>query len=244
MRYILLYLGVLIICTVINGCANETIKTHIRPQNFVDLQQVIPNIYLDIRYATHFNFIGEPIDGYRKPKCLLTRKTAQALVLIQRELNDNRLALKVYDCYRPQRAVNQFVRWARDLTDTRMKSTFYPNVDKKNLFKQGYIASKSGHSRGSTLDLTIITMTDGQQELNAHNLPPRDNSLEMGTPYDFFDPLSHTINQQLKGNSLNNRLMLKAAMEKHGFSNLPEEWWHYTLREEPYPETYFDFPVE
>jgi D-alanyl-D-alanine dipeptidase len=243
-RSIILSLGILIIFPVISSCAKEPIKANIRPQKFVDIKQEIPNISFDIRYATHFNFVGDPIDGYQEPKCLLTRETADALKQVQNELIKNKFSLKIYDCYRPQSAVNHFIRWAKDLEDTRMKNIFYPYVDKKDLFKQGYIAAKSGHSRGSTLDTTIVPIPVDNLNPYTYDKPYRDNSIPMGSPFDFFDPLSHTDSPQINCESKNNRQLLKEIMEKYGFQNLPEEWWHYTLRAEPYPETYFNFPVE
>jgi D-alanyl-D-alanine dipeptidase len=143
---------------------------------------------------------------------------------VQSELQKEGFTLKVFDCYRPQRAVDHFVRWAKDLNDTKMKSTYYPNVDKKDLFKDGYIAAKSGHSRGSTLDLTI-------------------EGFDMGTPFDFFDPRSHTMTETVTQQQHKNRMTLKRVMERNGFKNYAEEWWHYTLKEEPFKETYFDFAI-
>ncbi len=163
-------------------------------------------------------------------------------------------SLKVYDCYRPQRAVNDFVAWAKDLGDVRMKGEFYPRVEKSRLFEDGYIAAKSGHSRGSTMDLTIVRLparptrpyVPGEPLVpcwapKAERFP--DNSVDMGTGFDCFDTLSHTLDPRVTGVQRANRLLLKSAMERAGFVNLAEEWWHYTLRGEPYPDTYFDFPV-
>lgn len=180
---------------------------------------------LEIRYATAHNFVGKSIDGYSRPRCLLTGPAARALQAVQAELMARKRSLQIYDCYRPQQAVDQFVRWAEDLNDTAMKVEFYPNVAKQELFAQGYIAARSGHSRGSTVDLTIA-------------------GLDMGTPFDLFDPLSHTDNPDIGAGPAGNRQLLRALMQKHGFRNLPEEWWHYTLENEPYPDRYFNFPVE
>jgi len=177
-----------------------------------------------MRYTGTDNFIGTPVDGYAEPLCYLTNEAAVALKKVQQTLQNEGLSLRLFDCYRPQRAVDHFVRWAKDLNDTRMKSSYYPGVAKKDLFKDGYIAAKSGHSRGSTVDLTI----DG---------------LDMGTPFDFFDPRSHTQSSAVTTEQHENRMRLKKVMEANGFQNYAEEWWHYTLKDEPYKATYFDFPL-
>lgn len=196
-----------------------------RKKNFVDIQTLDPTIKVEARYFGKYNFVGSPIEGYKAPKCLLTRQAAEALTKVQKELQQRGLSLKAYDCYRPQRGVNHFVRWAKDLSDTKMKSVFYPDVKKENLFGDGYIASRSGHSRGSTIDLTI-------------------EGFDMGSPYDFFDPISHTENPKITGKAGENRMLLKSIMEKHDFENYTKEWWHYTLKNEPFPNRYFDFEVE
>lgn len=197
----------------------------VRPQDIVDMKAAEPVVITDIRYFTSHNFVGEPIDGYNAPKCLLTQKAARALKDVQAELTSFGLKLRIYDCYRPQMAVDHFARWAKDVKATKMKKEFYPGVDKKDLFKDGYIALRSGHSRGSTVDLTI----DG---------------LDMGTRFDFFGPLSHPLNADIKEQARANRMLLKALMEKYGFKGLKEEWWHFTLKHEPHPDTYYDFAVE
>ncbi|MEU0881263.1 M15 family metallopeptidase [Lentzea sp. NPDC005914] len=219
---------------------------------FVVLRDVDPTILHDIRYYTSHNFVGTRVDGYRQPLCILTRPAALALRSVQREMLKQGYTLKVYDCYRPQRAVDHFVRWARDLADQRMKAEFYPRVDKTRLFEDGYIAEKSGHSRGSTLDLTIVKLPARYQrpyvpgeklvDCIAPNRFP-DNTVDMGTGYDCFDTLSHTDDPRVTGKARENRQLLKAAMAGAGFRNLPEEWWHFTLNGEPYPDTYFNFPV-
>lgn len=174
---------------------------------------------------------------------------------VQADLRPHGLGLKVYDCYRPQTAVNAFVRWAEDLEDRKMKPAFYPSVAKSNLFRDGYIAEKSGHSRTSTLDVTIVPLPPPPQPPFSEGKPLRscegpssarfpDNSIDMGTGYDCFSPLSHTLNPDTGTQQRINRALLKTLMDRHGFENLPEEWWHFTLRDEPYPATYFDFPVE
>ncbi|MFE3553339.1 M15 family metallopeptidase [Streptomyces sp. NPDC059193] len=223
-------------------------------RGFVALSDVDPTIRQEIRYHTPNNFVGEPINGYLQPTCILTRPAAHALQRAQRSLLLQGYSLKVYDCYRPQRSVDHFVAWAKDLDDQTMKDEFYPRVDKGRLFEDGYIAERSGHSRGSTVDLTLV-------KLPARPVPPYDpdrplipcyaaqkdrapdNSVDMGTGYDCFDTLSHTLDPRIQGEQKANRLLLKSTLESAGFKNLPEEWWHYTLRGEPFPDTYFDFPV-
>ncbi|MBI2346557.1 MAG: M15 family metallopeptidase [Deltaproteobacteria bacterium] len=219
------------------------------------IEEIDPSIIVEARYFGSHNFIGKQINGYKAPKCLLTRETATALAAVQAELQPFALSLKVYDCYRPQQAVDHFVAWAKDLADAKMKKEFYPAVEKKTLFADGYIASKSGHSRGSTVDLTIVPVpapsqpayTDGQPLVECfHPAGSRykDNSLDMGTGYDCFSPLSHTASPRIVLPQKANRLLLKTLMEKHGFTNYDKEWWHYTLQNEPFPKRYFNFSVE
>ncbi|MEV6617985.1 M15 family metallopeptidase [Streptomyces sp. NPDC051051] len=224
------------------------------PADFVALRTVDRTILQDMRYVTPHNFVGERIDGYRQPLCILTRPAAQALHRAQTQLLRQGYTLKVYDCYRPQRAVNHFVRWAQDLDDQVMKGEFYPNVDKTGLFEDGYIAEKSGHSRGSTLDVTLVRLPARptgpyvpSEPLVPCFAPQRDrfpdNSVDMGTGFDCFDTLSHTLDPRVQGEQRANRLLLKSTLEEQGFVNLAEEWWHYTFKPEAHPETYFDFPV-
>lgn len=225
------------------------------PDGFTDIQKVIPDVLMDIRYYGTHNFLGEKVDGYLAPKCYLTKEAAQALSGVQNDLQPYSMTLKIYDCYRPQRAVNHFVRWATEIDNTKTRKEFYPTVDKRNLFKDGYIAERSSHSRGSTVDLTIVSLPDPKQpdyipgqKLRECYLPAdkrfRDNGIDMGTGFDCFHELSHTANPNISRRQKNNRLLLKTLMEKHGFKNYDMEWWHYTLKNEPYPETYFDFVVE
>ncbi|MEU3724064.1 M15 family metallopeptidase [Streptomyces sp. NPDC031705] len=224
------------------------------PREFVSLRSVDPTIIQEMRYVSAHNFIGERIDGYRQPVCILTRPAAEALHRAQTRLQPQGYSLKVYDCYRPQRAVDHFVRWARDLTDERRKAEFYPRVDKSRLFDDGYIAEKSGHSRGSTMDLTIVPLPavpapaprPGQESVpcyapQAERYP--DNSVDMGTGFDCFDTLSHTDDPRVRGAQRAHRQLLKTTLAAEGFVNLPEEWWHFTYKPEPFPDTYFDFPV-
>ncbi|GAA3490669.1 M15 family metallopeptidase [Streptomyces cremeus] len=224
------------------------------PRAFVSLRSVDPTILQDMRYATAHTFLGEPVTGYRQPVCLLTRPAAETLRTAQRKLLRQGLSLKVYDCYRPQRAVDHFVRWAKDLDDTRMKREFYPRVDKSRLFADGYIAEKSGHSRGSTVDLTIVELParPTRPYVPGERLVPcfapqkerfPDNSVDMGTGYDCFDTLSHTDDPRVSAVQKANRQLLKRTLAAQGFTNLPEEWWHFTHKPELFPGTYFYFPV-
>ena len=224
------------------------------PPEFVALRDVDPTIIQEMRYSTPHNFVGEPVDGYRKPMCILTAPTAKALHKAQRALLRKGYSLKVYDCYRPQRAVDHFVRWAKDLGDERMKAEFYPHVDKSRLFADGYIAEKSGHSRGSTVDLTVVRLPalPTRPYIPGERLRPcfgprnerfPDNSVDMGTGFDCFDPLAHTDDPRIKGKQRANRDLLRSALARQGFTNLPEEWWHFTHKPELFPDTYFDFPV-
>jgi zinc D-Ala-D-Ala dipeptidase len=205
-----------------------------RPAAFVDASTIVPNLAVEMRYASAHNFVGAPIDGYAAPVCLLTRPAAEALAQVQRDLRDRGLGLKVYDCYRPVRAVAHFVRWARDFRDTKMKSEFYPTVDKRDLFRLGYIASQSGHSRGSTVDLGLVRLSDGGGP---------GAEADMGTPFDTFSPRSWPADATVSAEARANRALLAAAMRRRGFRPYDKEWWHFTLRGEPFPATYFDFPV-
>ncbi|MFI8853040.1 M15 family metallopeptidase [Streptomyces sp. NPDC053499] len=224
------------------------------PREFVALHDVAPTIRQDIRYFTAHNFVGEPIDGYRQPMCIVTKDTAKALARAQRSLLARGYTLKVYDCYRPQRAVDHFVRWAKDLDDQKMKTEFYPRVDKNRLFEDGYIAEKSGHSRGSTVDITVAELPARPTRPYHPGEPlvpcyaPKeerfpDNSVDTGTGFDCFDTLSHTDDPRITGKQRANRQLLKTTLEREGFTNLPEEWWHFTHKPETFPDTYFDFPV-
>lgn len=198
---------------------------------FVLINKSIPSAVLEIRYFTENNFVGEKVDGYLAPHCYLSKKAATFLGQAQAEANKLGLALKIFDCYRPQTAVNHFIRWAKNTSDTRTKKEYYPNIAKEDLFSKGYIAEKSGHSRGSTIDLTLVDTTTGKE-------------LDMGTPYDFLDTLSNTADSRVSDEQRKNRYLLKDIMEGHGFKNYRKEWWHFSLKEEVYPDTYFDFPVE
>lgn len=224
------------------------------PKDIVDLRDVAPTIQHDVRYRTRHNFVGARVAGYRQARCLLTRDAAMRLAKVQQDVRKQGYSLKVYDCYRPQRAVDHFVRWASNLGDQTMKREFYPRVDKGSLFDDGYIAEKSGHSRASTVDLTLVPAhstipkpwkpKDGLQPCYwpaAHRFA--DNSIDMGTGYDCFDTRAHTDDPRSTPAQQSNRNRLRSAMAHRGFTNYENEWWHFTLAEEPYPDTYFDFPV-
>jgi zinc D-Ala-D-Ala dipeptidase len=200
-----------------------------RPADFVDAATVVPGLVVEMRYAGSHNFVGRPIDGYQAPHCLLTREAADALAAVARDLAP-RYLIKVFDCYRPTRAVANFVRWARDLRDVAGKPEFYPDVDKRTLFRDGYIAAYSGHSRGATVDLTLAQ--------------PDGTELDMGTHFDFFSPKSWTADPSISLAAHANRILLATAMRHRGFRPYDREWWHFTLRNEPFPQTYFDFPVK
>jgi zinc D-Ala-D-Ala dipeptidase len=200
------------------------------PDGFVDLSKTIPTIEIELRYASQNNFIGTKVDGYETNRCFLSKNAAQALLAVQNELFVYGLGIKIYDAYRPQRAVDHFVRWAGEFSDTKMKALYYPDVEKSQLFEKGYIAAHSGHSRGSTIDLTIIDLATKKE-------------LDMGTGFDYFSPLSWPSNKEMTAQQRGNRLLLHSVMLRHGFRALPEEWWHFTLENEPYPNTYFDFPI-
>ena len=201
-----------------------------RPEGFVDTASVVPGLRVEMRYAGTHNFVGRRIDGYEAPVCILTGEAAEALARVQGDLAARGLGLKVYDCYRPRRAVAHFGRWAADLTDQSTKAEFYPNVDKSQLFTLGYIAERSGHSRGSTVDVTIIDLASGAE-------------IDMGSPFDLFDTRSWPTDESVSTAARANRMLLQGVMREHGFRSLREEWWHFTLDAEPHPETYFDFVV-
>lgn len=214
------------------------------PVGFVHLTDVAQTVRLDIRYHGSANFMGRPAAGYDAPTCILTEPAARRLLAVQREVRPQGLTLKIFDCYRPQRAVTDFVAWTRDAADQKTKAEYFPGVDKAALLELGYIAERSGHSRGSTVDLTLAAL----EPETASALPVRGpllagGEVDMGTPFDLFDVKSHTGNPDLPEAVRHNRRFLKELMARHGFRNLPEEWWHYTLDEEPYPDTYFNFPV-
>ena len=199
--------------------------------DFVVVSDEIPDVLQEIRYFSAYNFVGSHIDGYEEPVALMTREAAAALKAAAADFRASGYVIKIYDAYRPQRAVSHFVRWAADVQDVRMKSYFYPTTDKSRVFELGYVAKHSGHSRGSTIDMTIVDMKTGQE-------------LDVGEHFDYFGERSHYAYKGVSQKQQENRKFLRQVMERHGFQGLAEEWWHFTLKHEPFPDTYFDFPVK
>ena len=210
---------------------------------FVNLADAVPDAILEIRYYSTYNFVGTRVDGYLEPVALLTRQAADSLRAVSDDLKQMGYRLKIFDAYRPQCAVDHFVRWGADVNDTLMKQYFYPEVPRDKLFELGYIAKKSGHTRGSTVDLTLFDMTTEKE-------------VDMGGTFDWFGRESHTdfggnpntgkykANDRITAEQFHNRMILREAMLRHGFKPIDEEWWHFTLKNEPFPKTYFTFPVK
>ena len=198
--------------------------------DFVVLSDYVPTIVQEIRYYTTYNFIGDRIDGYEEPVAFLTRKAARALKFVANELIVKGYRLKVFDAYRPERAVKHFVLWGIEDQDIRMKPYFYPDLEKQSLFSRGYIAKQSSHSRGSAIDLTLLDMQTGKE-------------LDMGSPFDFFGEISHPDCKEVTEEQYENRMLLQNAMTRNGFLTIDCEWWHFMLADEPYPDIYFDFPI-
>ena len=200
------------------------------PSGFVLLSDYVPHVIQEIRYFSTYNFIGERIDGYEEPCALLTKEAARALKAVSNEMFVRGYRLKIFDAYRPACAVRAFVLWGLEDQDKRMKEYFYPTMNKDDLFVKGYIAKKSSHSRGSTVDLTLLDMKTGKE-------------LDMGSPFDFFGEISHPDCKEITQEQYENRMILRNAMIRNGFVPFECEWWHFTLQDEPYPDTYFEFPV-
>ena len=200
------------------------------PSGFVLLADHVPHIVQEIRYYSTYNFIGERIDGYEEPCALLTKEAARALQTVSGELIAQGYRLKVFDAYRPARAVRRFILWGIEDQDVRMKSCFYPELEKQELFAKGYIATRSSHSRGSAVDLTLLDMKTGKE-------------VDMGGPFDLFSEASHPDYRGISDEQYGNRMLLRRAMTRGGFEPIECEWWHFSLRNEPYPDTYFEFPV-
>lgn len=201
-----------------------------RPAMFVDVAQIVPGVILDVRYFGSDNFVGTRVDGYEAARCFLTRPAAEALAKVAEDARRQGYLLKLFDCYRPARAVAHFARWASDLADEGTKAAYYPDLAKSELFKEGYIASRSGHSRGSTLDLTLVQAATGAE-------------VDMGTPFDLFSPRSWPESDAVTAAQKASRQRLADLMTRHGFVPFAKEWWHFTLKDEPFPTTYFDFPI-
>ena len=238
---------ILLLCAVValGACRQKTSRVLTSTDDcsqFVTLTDAVPDAILEIRYFSTYNFVGERIDGYLEPTALLTRQAADSLRAVSDEVKQMGYRLKIYDAYRPQRAVDHFVRWAKDLNDTLMKPYFYPDVDKTELFPKDYIAEKSGHTRGSTVDLTLFDMHTEKE-------------LDMGGTFDWFGHESHpdfggnpdtkvyAKNDSITEEQFAHRMLLRSVMLRHGFKPMHSEWWHFTLANEPFPDTYFTFPV-
>ena len=200
------------------------------PPGFVYINDIDESIKIDLRYSTTNNFTGHIIEGYKSNMAIISYTAAKSLVQVQNDLKKKNLSLKIFDAYRPQMSVNYFIKWSNDLVDTINKSLYYPKIKKSQLFPMGYIAERSGHSRGSTVDLTIIDNKTNKE-------------LDMGTLYDFFGPESSTDFSNITDNQMSNRLLLLKVMTKNGFKNYPMEWWHYTLVPEPF-DSYFNFVID
>ncbi|MED9970564.1 MAG: M15 family metallopeptidase [Ruminococcus sp.] len=200
------------------------------PSGFVLLADYVPGIIQEIRYYSTYNFIGDRVDGYEEPCALITKEAARALKSVSNEMMVHGYRLKVFDAYRPVCAVKHFILWGIEDQDIRMKPYFYPDLQKHELFEKGYIAKQSSHSRGSTVDLTLFDMTEGKE-------------LDMGSPFDLFSEASHPDYREITDEQYKNRMILRNSMVRNGFQPIDCEWWHFTLKDEPYPDTYFEFPV-
>jgi D-alanyl-D-alanine dipeptidase len=200
------------------------------PSGFVLLSDVIPHIVQEVRYFSTYNFVGERVDGYEEPCSMLTREAARALKAVSNEMMVQGYRLKIFDTYRPACAVRHFVLWGIEDQDVRMKPYFYPELEKQELFAKGYIAKLSSHSRGSTVDLTLLDMKTGKE-------------VDMGSPFDLFGELSHPDCKDVTEEQFENRMILQKVMVRNGFKPIDCEWWHFTLENEPYPDVYFEFPL-
>ena len=255
-KLIWIYAAILTICGMtMVSCFSDTKKSAAvsatdDSSQFVTITDVVPDAILEIRYYGTYNFVGTRIDGYEEPTALLTKQAADSLKAVSDDVKAQGYRLKIYDAYRPQKGVDHFVRWAQDLTDIKMKTYFYPDLDKSVLFEQEYIYERSGHTRGSTVDLTLFDMTTEKE-------------LDMGGTFDWFGPESHPdfcgnpetgeytgdnskspTGRSITAQQFANRMILRQAMLRHGFKPLSSEWWHFTLNNEPFPDTYFTFPVD
>ena len=237
--------AILMICGVLTSCksSQQVIDKTYDSSQFVNITDVVPDALLEIRYHSTYNFVGARVDGYEEPVALMTREAADSLRAVSDDLKQHGYILKIYDAYRPQRGVDHFMRWALDVNDTLTRAYFYPYLTKEEVFEKEYVAKRSGHSRGSTVDLTIVDMKNGKD-------------VDMGGTFDWFGPESHpdycgdpeTLEYKpqeggITSEQFYNRMVLRAAMMRHGFKPLDNEWWHFTLKNEPFPDTYFAFPV-
>lgn len=226
-----IFLIALIIIIVVVALDDEKTPEDMDHSNFVIINDIVPDIITELRYYSTFNFVGAHIDGYEEPVAILTKEAANKLKNVSDYfVREKKLRIKIWDSYRPQKAVDHFLRWSKDENDATMKEFFYPHLTKKEVFEQGFVATKSSHSRGSTVDLTLFDQKTG-------------TDVDFGSCFDFFGKISWTNYTDISLDQINNRIMLKTIMEENGFKNLEEEWWHYTLKNEPYPNTYFNFPI-
>ena len=244
-----LFILVLASVSVLAGCKSYSVSPEEDSSEFTTITTAVPDAILEIRYFSTYNFVGDRIDGYTEPVALITKKAGAALREVSDELVAQGYRLKIYDAYRPQKAVDHFVRWAANVSDVRMKPYFYPDLDKSVLFEQEYIMEKSGHTRGSTVDLTLFDMNTERE-------------VDMGATFDWFGPESHPDfcgnpetgeytgdnakspqGRSITPEQFENRMILRRAMLKHGFKPLDSEWWHFTLSDEPFPDTYFTFDI-
>ncbi len=223
------------------------------PSGFVYLRDIDPTIQQDMRYAGSHNFVGRPIKGYAAAECILSRPAAEALGAVQKKLAERKLSLMVWDCYRPRRAVDDFLRWSRDPSDTKMKAEFYPRIDKQMLFALSYLAKPSAHSRGSTVDLGIVPSDFSSPPSSIPSQPLKscispkgeryeDGTVDFGTGYDCLDAFASTSNPAVGATALRNRQTLKSYMRAAGFRSYFREWWHFELVGEPFGNG-FDFEV-
>ncbi|MBQ6208189.1 MAG: M15 family metallopeptidase [Prevotella sp.] len=236
-------MGFILLLAACKGKMEKTVIDTNDSREFVTISDVVPDAILEIRYFSTYNFVGERIDGYLEPTALLTREAADSLRAVSDDVIKHGYRLKIYDAYRPQCAVDHFMRWGADVNDTLMKPYFYPDLDKRELFPKEYICEKSGHTRGSTVDLTLFDMATEKE-------------LDMGGTFDWFgheshpdfggnpETLDYVKNDSITSVQFNNRMVLRTAMMRHGFKPFPTEWWHFTLKDEPFPDTYFTFPVK
>lgn len=233
------------------------ISEEARSKGFIDLHDVDPTILISVRYSGQENFVGDVVDGYKQSVIILTKQAAEALQSVQAEVQKDGYSLVVYDAYRPQKAVDHFMRWSEDVANQAKKASYYPRVNKADVFELGYVARRSGHSRGSTVDVTIVKLGHELYEvqkqdrvlLDGYTITLlNDGTVDMGSSFDLFDTASHYENDLIQTKFKERRTYLKNIMEKHGFKNYAEEWWHFTLKDEPYladrSESYFNFEVE
>jgi D-alanyl-D-alanine dipeptidase len=236
-----LILCILVSCCLVSGCTSTPAPQHKTmtdqgmllsgdSSDFVLLAEAVPDAILEIRYYSTYNFVGDRIKGYEQPVALLTKEAAEKLKKASDKLDSMEYRIKIWDSYRPQRAVDHFMRWGKNESDDKMKKYFYPDLTKKEVFEGGYVATQSGHSRGSTLDITLLHKING-------------TDVDFGSGFDYFGELAHFNYTGVTEEQKNNRILLNKIMVESGFEALPEEWWHFTLKNEPYPKTYFNFPV-